>query len=213
MVAPRRSRTGETFRSEQCDLRVIETNRSRRYVVLSGSILAFNRAFKVECGLFDYDGRIYRSYHGGIHIPEELEDVVETVLGLDNRLLMNHHSFMLAHPDLRHTDPEEVAKAYNFPAGANGKGECIAIILLGGGFHRTDIQQYFKRAGLKKPNISIVEIDHQQNNPASPALLKKLLDKMRLASTKKKQSAAGTPLKPNATTKENGRRRTRNVDH
>jgi kumamolisin len=179
--------------AQDCGLRVIESNRSSRYVVLSGSIPTFSRAFKVEFAPFDYKGHTYRSYHGAIQMPQELEDVVEAVLGLDNRLLMGHHSFMAARSAVRHTDPEEVAKAYHFPAGVNGKGQCIAIIILGGGFHREDIKEYFKKAGLHKPTISIVEINGQKNDPASPALIKKLLDAMGLDPTQKKQPKSAAP--------------------
>lgn len=187
--------------AQRSGLRVIESNRTRRYVVLSGSISAFNRAFKVECASFDYAGRTYRSYDGRVQIPAELKNIVEAVLGLDNRLLMRHHSFAPAHPAVRHTDPEEVAKAYKFPAGAKGKGECIAIIVLGGGFHRADIKNYFKRAKLRKPTISIVEINGQQNKPASPALIKKLLDVLGL-DPNKTTNMARLRVHPGTTPKE-----------
>ncbi|HSE98935.1 MAG TPA: hypothetical protein VLD57_11775, partial [Blastocatellia bacterium] len=68
-----------------------------------------------------------------------------------------------------------MAEVYNFPEGFNGKGQCVAIIELGGGFHESDIEEYFYKYGPRRPNITVVEIDGQKNNPARRAVIEELL--------------------------------------
>jgi hypothetical protein len=52
---------------------------------LRGTIGAFARAFRMQPRLFRYPGGLYRGHTGPIHIPKELDGVVQAVLGLDNR--------------------------------------------------------------------------------------------------------------------------------
>ncbi len=68
-----------------------------------------------------HEGLTYRSHEDAISIPAELGDIVQAVLGLDNRALMTHHAFARVNPAQRHTNPEEVAKAYDFPVKTDGR--------------------------------------------------------------------------------------------
>ena len=61
----------------------------------------------------------------------------------------------------------EVAESlYSFPTGVTGKGECIAIIELGGGFKQTDLNAYF---GATKPTVTAVSVDGGRNSPTGNA--------------------------------------------
>ena len=60
--------------------------------------------------------------------------------------------------------PLELAALYNFPAG-DGKGECIAIIELGGGYRNTDLKSYFTGLHMTEPKVSSVSVDHGKNHP------------------------------------------------
>jgi kumamolisin len=161
--------------AEESGLKVVETSAARRCVVLSGRVAAFSRAFKVRLSAYDHPQRAYRSYEGTIQIPNRLDGIVEAVYGLDNRPLMSRHLFASYSRAHRHTHPAEVARAYNFPGEVNGKGQCVAIIELGGGFHESDIEEYFDRYGLHRPKITVVEIAGQKNTPASRAVIEELL--------------------------------------
>src|SRR5262249_60847334 len=71
--------------------------------------------------------------------------------------------------------PPEVAKLYNFPAGLDGSGQCIALIELndfdsrgritGAGFTTADLTAYFKKLKIKKPQVSAVGVDGGGNKP------------------------------------------------
>ncbi len=169
-------------------LRVVESNRARRCVVLSGTLDAFSKAFRVDFTMHTHRGFAYRSHRNGIYISPELDGVVDAVFGLENRALMSHHAFVHVADRSRHMDPEEVAKAYHFPAKSNGKGQRIAIVELGGGFYESDIKSYFQNLKLTVPKITTVQIDGQRNDPASPDLIKKILDAMGATNAKAKPS-------------------------
>jgi kumamolisin len=157
-------------------LEVVESSAEKRSIILAGSLSAISRAFQVRFQNFQHHGVTYRSFAERIRLPADLKGIVEGVLGLDNRALMSHHTFTTRDRAVTHTQPREVMRAYEFPKRANGKGQGIAIIELGGGFYESDIKEFFNRHHLKMPNLSVVEIDGQKNNPASPEVIKKVLD-------------------------------------
>jgi kumamolisin len=173
--------------AEHFKLRVIDSSRERRCVILSGTAQQLSDAFQVDNRTYTHDGEVYRSYPDAIQIPANLKEVIEAVLGLENRELMSHHAFLLSgHRGFmaaggvaaRHTEVREVAEAYKFPNGANGKGQCIAIIELGGGFYESDIKKYFRTHKLQQPKISVVEIEGARNDPADPKYVKQVLQAM-----------------------------------
>jgi kumamolisin len=60
--------------------------------------------------------------------------------------------------------PLDVAKLYDFPQ-ETGKGQCIAIIELGGGFQQADLQQYFSQLGVNMPSVTAVSVGSGVNSP------------------------------------------------
>jgi kumamolisin len=107
---------------------------------------------------------------GGIHLPESLTDVVEAVLGLDNRPQAQPH-FRLLKPHAgaaapSNYTPPQVAEAYKFPANSSGAGETIGIIELGGGYRQTDLTAYFKTLNLAAPAMTAVSVNGGKNKPS-----------------------------------------------
>jgi kumamolisin len=164
-------------------LTVTETNTARRTVVLSGTVAAFNDAFGVDLQQFEHPAGSYRGRTGPVHLPAELKDAVEAVLGLDNRPMARPHFRSRPIRDnvtrdnvtrdtvTRHDStggvlsfsPTVLASLYGFPAG-DGKGECVAIIELGGGFKMADLQAYFAGLGISQcPEIVSVSVDNGMN--------------------------------------------------
>lgn len=60
--------------------------------------------------------------------------------------------------------PLQLATAYGFP-NADGSGQTIAIIELGGGFGQSDLDAYFGGLGLPTPSVTAVGVDGAQNVP------------------------------------------------
>ena len=151
-------------------LTVVQSDRGRRTVILSGTAEQFEAAFDVELQDFEYDAGSYRGRTGAVHIPEELSGVVEAVMGLDNRPAAKPH-FRLRSGLAPHTPggpksftPPQLAKLYGFPAGT-GKGQCIALIELGGGYRPADLKAYFSGLGVGQPKVTAVGVDHAANKP------------------------------------------------
>jgi kumamolisin len=161
--------------AEKHGLSVVQEDASRRTVVLSGSVVQFNQAFGVDLQQFEYDGGSYRGRTGAVHLPAELNGVVEGVFGLDNRpQAMPHFRARKPHGNVRSKaqsssyDPNQVAALYDYPSG-NGTGECIALIELGGGFRPADLSAYFSQLKIPLPKVTAVSVDHGKNQPTGDA--------------------------------------------
>lgn len=155
-------------------LAVVQEDAARRTIILSGTVSQFNAAFGVDLQQMEHDGGSYRGRAGGIHLPDELNGIVDAVLGLDNRPQARpHFRKRTSHGNVRWNAsatastsymPTELAALYNFPNG-NGQGECIAIIELGGGYRPADLKSYFSHLNIKPPKVSAVSVDHGKNHP------------------------------------------------
>ena len=157
--------------ARQHGLKVVAASAAHRSVTLEGTLAALGRAFQVDFVEYDHHAGRYRSHQQPAQIPAELETVVEDVLGLDTRSLADRHLHFVTRRAQPGIDPREACQRYNFPGRATGKGQTIALIELGGGFHATDLQQYFRELGLPLPRVSVVEVDGQKNNPTPVAVI------------------------------------------
>lgn len=157
---------------------ITQQSKARRTVVLSGSVAQFNAAFEVDLQNFEHPDGSYRGRVGAVQLPAELKDVVEGVLGLDNRPQAKPHfrvhpepstaQGLSPHAAAASFTPLQLASLYKFPAGS-GAGQCIAIIELGGGYRTSDLKTYFSQLGVAMPSVSTVSVDHALNSPTGSA--------------------------------------------
>ena len=153
-------------------LTVVREHAARRTVVLSGTTEQFNKAFGVDLQRFESPAGSYRGRVGAVQLPEELHDIVDAVLGLDNRAQAKPHfrrrpeSASAAAPrDGAGTfTPPQLAALYDFPP-AGGQGQTIAIIELGGGYNAGDVAAYFSELGVSPPTVLAVAVDGADNQP------------------------------------------------
>ena len=152
-------------------LAVLQEDAARRTIILSGTVAQFNEAFAVDLQQFEHPGGTYRGRVGAIHVPDELNGVVEAVLGLDDRPQARAH--FRRHPPHGNINwraaatsfaATQLASLYNFPPGA-GQGQCIALIELGGGYRTADLQDYFAEIGVALPTVAAMSVDHGKNHP------------------------------------------------
>jgi kumamolisin len=150
-------------------LTVAHEHGARRTMVLSGTVAQFNAAFGIDLQRFRYPGGFYRGWTGPLHVPTELADVIESVLGLDDRPQASAHrrargAVISARPAASYTPPQ-IASLYGFPAGT-GSGQTIALIELGGGFVASDLDAYFSGLGIgAPPAVVAVGVDQASNAP------------------------------------------------
>ncbi len=160
--------------AEAHGLAVVQEHAGRRSIVLSGTVAQFNDAFAVEMQHFSHPGGTYRGRSGTLQIPAELDGIIEAVMGLDNRPQARAH-FRIKRPEAKRRarpaqagavsfTPVQLAALYDFPQG-DGKGECIGLIELGGGYQPQDIQTYFSGLGLAAPAVTAVSVDQGANQP------------------------------------------------
>jgi kumamolisin len=159
------------FAKEQ-NLKVVSENRGSRVVKLSGTVQSFNSAFGVELRRYEHTSGTFRCRTGSLTIPAGLEAIIEGVFGLDNRPQAKpHFRLRKKNPDVHAQaaavsySPLQVAQAYGFPSGATGAGQCIALIELGGGYHSTDLDSFFRNLGISTPKVTAVSVDGATNSP------------------------------------------------
>ena len=151
---------------------------ARRTLVMRGPARAMEQAFGVE--LHDYeDTRTRKRFHGftgEVSMADTHASLVEAVLGLDARPVAKPH--LRFRKDLKTVraaaagggapaafNPPEVAALYDYPATADGTGQTIGILELGGGYETSDIQTYFAGLNLTPPTVVAVSVDGGTNVP------------------------------------------------
>jgi kumamolisin len=162
--------------ARQHGLVVVESSAPRRSVFLSGTAAQFEAAFGTRIEHYECQGRTYRGRAGPLTVPEDLADIVEGVFGIDDRPAAVPHFQRGAPPErsgiraaavTASFTPPQLAKLYGFPADADGSGQCIGIIELGGGYRSADIRAYFRSLGLQAPRVTTVRVDHGANHPTN----------------------------------------------
>lgn len=161
--------------AQEYGLTVKESSVPRRTVILSGTVAAMNEAFGVELKEYKHPTGCYRGRTGPLHLPVELQDVVDGVFGLDNRPQARPHfrrargqaDATAGSSNLSYT-PIQVKGFYNFPTGVNGAGQCIALVELGGGYNTNDLSTYWTQLNLSPaPSVSAVSVGNGSNNPTN----------------------------------------------
>ena len=152
---------------------IIETSPARHCVVLRGKAGEFGRTFRVEMKEYEHHRGRHRGTDGAIHIPRELAGFVDAVLGLHDRPCALRH---LAGAGVKKAVrarflPSDVAQLYRFPRHADGKGQCIGVIELGGGYYKSDIESFFASIKMPMPKITDVSVDGAKNAPTDLATL------------------------------------------
>jgi kumamolisin len=160
----------EAFAKEH-GMTVLGSDRAGRSLRLRGTAAAMQSAFGVELSQAEMDGHRFRHREGPVHVPAELDGIVEGVYGLDDRPQARAHVTVTPSPKPAPANPEplgftapELAHVYEFPAG-DGAGQCVGVVALGGGYRAADLEAYATRLGLPKPRVVDISIDGAANAP------------------------------------------------
>jgi kumamolisin len=157
----------------QYGLDVVAERPDRRSVFLAGTAQALGKAFGVQLNRYQSEKVTYRGRTGTIQIPAALEGIIEGVFGLDNRPQAQPHfrrrkdatGSIRPHAAAASYSALQVAQAYDFPAGTDGTGQCVAILELGGGYKPADLTQYFSGLNISQPKITVIPVDGGANTP------------------------------------------------
>jgi kumamolisin len=147
-------------------LTVKEQDPGRRLVKLWGSVADLQKAFGTELQCYEHQGRKFRGRSGPLTLPAPLAGKIEAVLGLDNRPAATPKVVFSRNAAAAGYYPNAIAKLYGFPATpGQGKGQCIALIELGGGFNKADTNTAFHVMNLPLPDVVAVGVSGGINNP------------------------------------------------
>jgi kumamolisin len=160
----------EAFAHEY-ELTAVAVDLARRMVLLKGKISDFEIAFNVNLKIH----QTYRVLTGDIHIPAHLKAIIAGVFGLANppiarpmfQVAQKNGKFISHAAAPQAFTPDQLARIYGFPTGVTGKGQCIGIIELGGGFRTADITNYFKGLNLPAPSVKAISVDGGKNSPST----------------------------------------------
>lgn len=157
---------------EQHGITVTGVHRGSRRISASGPAAAIQQVFGTALHeAAPGAGVAHRLRTGPLKVPQELDGLVTAVLGLDDRpQARTQHRLAPARSHAGSFTALQVGAAYKFPAAADGTGQTLAIIELGGGFGQADLDQYFAGLGMSAPSVTAVGVDGAVNTPgADPA--------------------------------------------
>jgi kumamolisin len=156
------------------DLDVIEVHPGKHTIELEGTTVALSQAFGVQLSLFKGLNRVFRAPSGPVRLPAGLAPIVLAVLGLDTRPIARPYvrpggviaEDCRASGQAASFSPVDIARLYDFPDDADGSGQTIGLIELGGGFKPDDLVQYFNEVGISPaPSVEAISIDGGRNFP------------------------------------------------
>jgi kumamolisin len=165
-------------------LQVKEMDVASRSVVVEGPASAVNQAFAVQLQDYESPRGHYHSHEDTAHLPADLADRVEDIIGLDNRKVHARHLSTARKknsddpPNTRPVTPQQIAKLYSFPAG-DGTGETIGIYEMEtqdqsgapapAGYAMQDLTDTMRKfgGGVKLPTIIDVSVDGVKNSGQS----------------------------------------------
>jgi kumamolisin len=157
--------------AEEHGLVIDAVDETRRQVRLNGAASSIADAFGAT-----YEGRYaadkdqrtpsYRARSGSLSVPRQLAKAVTGVFGIDDRPQARPQIRFAATGAVAFTPPQ-VARAYGFPGGVDGRGETVGIIELGGGFSEADLTTYFEGLKITPPSVTAVTVDGASNQPGA----------------------------------------------
>jgi len=160
-------------------LLVTAMDSGRRSVFLSGTVDQYEQAFGTRIEQVEHEAGVTRRRQGELTVPEDIADLVEGVFGIQDTPVARPH-FQICRTGAAGIlqplqagsnssfTPVELARLYNFPQDADGSGQCIAIIELGGGYRTRDLATYFKSLHLATPKVKTIRVDGGKNQPSTP---------------------------------------------
>ncbi|MEM8907515.1 MAG: S53 family peptidase [Bacteroidota bacterium] len=160
------------------NIQIVNKNLLSRTLQLKGTVQDINRAFQILLHVYQgINQSTFIAYQGALFLPQELHPLVQQVSGITP--LPKTEYRVPTYPEMNTNleqksanvqgyTAQQLAKAYHFPVGPKGKGQCVGIIELGGKFKKSDLTAYFKM--MKLPQPKIVEVgtpindDHTLSN-------------------------------------------------
>lgn len=159
-------------------LTIFESHAGMAVVKVSGTPEQYNTLFGITLQTIVNGDKTYYMHDGAVTVPDAINDVVDSVLGLDTRPVFRPTAILdtATPPDvgpniIGSPTPVDLALAYRFPRSpggdlVQGKGTCVGILELGGGWTTQNLTSTFGRIGQPNPVVVDVLVSGGSNNPA-----------------------------------------------
>ena len=146
----------------------------RRSVFLSGTVAQYEQAFGTRIEQVEHEAGVTRRRQGELTVPEEIADLVEGVFGIQDTPVARPH-FQIRRTGaagiLQPLRRDRTARSRRSssrastisPPDADGSGQCIGIIELGGGYRTADLNVFRERPA--HPKVKTVSVDGGKNQP------------------------------------------------
>jgi kumamolisin len=169
-------------------LTLVAASRDRRSLRVRGTAAQVQAAFRAQLGVYRDELHQYRAREGTIAIPDELEEHVSGVFGLDQRRMIRRAPpvGMAASPagGAKPWGVDEIEERYRFPPG-DGAGQVIGIVEFGfpmgpekalmPAYLPGDLEGFCRAQGRPVPDVTILPVTHAPLDPKTfEALLKQL---------------------------------------
>lgn len=149
-------------------LTVLRRDATRRAVDVRGPASKLAALFRANLVRYRTGDATWLSRVGGLHLPAALRPAVVGVYGFDQCPMTRHDAMPLAvetaSGSTRAFTAPELADWYAYPD-ADGTGQTVGVIALGGGYRESDLRAYFKGLKLPRPRFTAVSVLGARNNP------------------------------------------------
>jgi kumamolisin len=141
---------------------------TRRAVDVRGPASRLAMLFRANLVRYRTSESSWMSRVGALHLPAALRRSVVGVYGFDQSPMTRHDAMPLAvgtarGPAKAFTAPE-LADWYAYPE-ADGAGQTVGVIALGGGYRESDLRAFFRGLKLPQPRFTSVSVLGARNNP------------------------------------------------
>ena len=160
----------------QHSLAIVDASAERRSVMVSARAELMEHAFAVKLIDVERRGKRYRRLSTSPSLPPPLNEAVVGVFGLRARPLSSRVRVHHANTTNPFWTAAELANAYGFPEEADGMGQTIGLIELGGGYHESDLETFFAQLKLPVPKVTFISVDGMQNSPAPPEAIEQWIE-------------------------------------
>jgi len=160
---------------EQTGLTVIYSHCCAASVIATGTVGQINSAFGITLIDVTTPERTYMIYDGAIILPNNLNNIIDHIDGLDTSAYvvpMNNFRAAVATPgyNTRLVKPQVAATAYNFPGnndGTDGVGQVIAVVQPWNcGYTQQNLNSTFAAYGITGTTVVDYLLDGKTNNPS-----------------------------------------------
>jgi kumamolisin len=141
---------------------ITQTDAARRTVTLAGTAAQFESALSTKLTHFVHGGGSYRGHVGALHVPQELQSIVTSVIGFDERPI----AIPMASKRHAYWSPEQVVQSQK--AAANAAYRHLVKSL-------QDLNVKYEKAAAEEPALKTAALEHHRwairaGHPATPPL-------------------------------------------